>query len=224
MGKGDKPRAKARKAEFKRAMPTLPEVKRPMKRGRARMEQIKDDQGEASVVLKARARMAGVTLRPEIKKNGEKNHEAIKSNNAKLAKMRSQSLGEAAGIALHLSLPGHEAARLYAHYAGLTAAEDRYHRSIGKSIHAKTAKIEMMPERVETRADDTPDLRTQDERDEAAKSAWRRWDGLLDAIGLMHRSSIDTARMGFAELVVDGSVTVHGKRFVAAMIALDGRV
>lgn len=135
--------------------------------------------------------------------------------------MRAVALSDAAGMALSLKCDPDTAKRLWGHYAALTSSEARYHRTLGLSIHAKTAKIEMQPERFEVRADVTPDLRSQEERDAAAATSWDRWNRLLNEIGIAHRSAIDTAKQDFAALVDKGRVTPAGQRFVDAMRALD---
>jgi hypothetical protein len=156
-----------------------------------------------AVVLKARARHMGQA-------------------EGKFKNMRAAMLSDAAGMALCLKCDPDTAQRLWGHYAALTSAEARYHRTLGLSIHAKTAKIEMQPERFEVRADTTPDPRTQEERDAAAASSWDKWNRMLNEIGLAHRSAIDTAKQDFAPLVDQGKVTPAGERFVDAMRALDG--
>lgn len=135
--------------------------------------------------------------------------------------MRDQMLGEGAGMALSIFCKADTAKRLWSHYTALTAAEARYHRTMGLSIHPKCAKIEMMQERFEIAASDNIDLRTEEERDRAAQNAWAIWDGRLTSIGQAHSSAIDTAKHGFADLVRDGKATPAGRRFVDAMVAID---
>lgn len=213
MGKGDRRR---RKAAFE--LPGVAPVKKPKKRGSARMAEIRSE--EVSVALKARARTLGLRLASEVTRDGRPHEGNIRENQKRLAKMGAQMLGERAGQALHIGCKPEEATDLYEVWVDMTAAEDRYHKSLGVSIHAKSAKIEMMPERTETRDDDRPDLRSEEERDMAAQAAWRRWDGHLNAIGLGHRSAIDTARQDFAPLLVDATLSPAGERFIAAMRAL----
>ncbi len=214
MGKGDRRR---RKAAFE--LPGVAPVKRPKKRGSTRMAEIRSE--EVSVALKARARACGLRLAKEQTRDGQPHEANIRENQKRLAKMGAQMLGEPAGQALHIGCNANEASDLYEIWVDMTASEDRYHRSMGVSIHAKSAKIEMMPERTETRDDDRPDLRSEEERDMAAQAAWRRWDGHLNAIGLGHRSAIDTARMAFTPLFVDAKLSLAGERFIDAMRALE---
>lgn len=196
---GAKRRAKKASAPKKAGLPKLAEVpKRAKTRGRARMRELEDD--AQSAMLGVRARQVG-----------SDNQDA----------MRSVMLGESAGQALYLSLGEDEARALWGHYTALTAAQRRYHLSMGLSIHAKTAKVESQPEVFEARDDQEIDLRTEDERDEAAARAWGVWSDLIKGLGLAHASAIQSAAQGFGDLVLDGSVTQAGGRFVKAMQALD---
>lgn len=154
------------------------------------------------VALKARCRQMGV---PEEKAD----------------EMRAAMIGEPEGRALALTCDPDTAERLWQWFVTMTTAEARYHRSIGKSIHAKTAKLEMMQERFETRDDDRPDLRTQDERDRDAVTGWMRWQGYLGRLDAADSAAIFRVYRHGAVAVVSGVVTRAGKRFVAAMLALD---
>lgn len=141
------------------------------------------------------------------------------------SEMRTEALGEAAGRAIHLS--GHkEPDKLWAAYRGLTGAEAAYARvSLGMSLHAKTAKIEMMPERMETRADDKPDLRSEDERHRDAVNTWMRWQGYMGHLLSSEQSAIWAIVRDRADPVAKtangGAVlTRAGRDFVDAMASL----
>lgn len=191
-------KAAKRRAKKARDLPELAKTEGKKSRGRARMKEIQEDAQKA--VLNARKKQTGV-----------------EDKNA----LRSEILSEPAGQALWLSLAQDDAHRLWGHYKALTAAQRRYHASLGVSVHAKTAKTEYQPEAFEVRDDDRPDLRTEDERDEAAAKAWRIWCDRLDEIGLSQSAAIHTAIQGFTGMVDAGKVTLAGTRFVAAMQALD---
>lgn len=190
--------SKAAKRRAKKALPKLAETPRRAKQGRARMKEIRREAHPQ--VLDVRMRQVG-----------GKDRDA----------MRAEILSDGAGQALYLCLDPDMAKSLYGHYAALTAAQRRYHLSIGVSVHPKTAKIEFMPEVFETREDHDYDLRPQEERDEDAAKTWAVWCERLDELGLRHGSAIMTAIQGFAPMVECGAVTPAGARFVTAMKALD---
>ena len=202
MGKGDR-RGRAAKAKIE--LPGIAPVKRRVKQGRQRMREIqKEREAEAHDIptLKARARQIG----------------ACDSDTAVLREMRSPSVADSAGRSLVLS-EGHDgAAHLVETYGALRIANERAGRAMGVGVYPKSGKIEMMPDRMETSADaPPPDLRTQDERDEAAERAWAIWSGRLAQLPMGAASSIWTAIYGWADLHDGARITSAGQRFVAAM-------
>ena len=79
----------------------------------------------------------------------------------------------------------------------------------------------MLPERFETRADDRPDIRSEDERDRDAVNGWMGWRGALQSLGAHDASLIIRAsRQTCGALVIGGEVSTTGSAFVAAMRAL----
>ena len=198
MGKGDK-----RRNRKPLDLPALKPAPKPKKRGRARMAQLNAERDPRRTALSARARMMGMTD-TEIDRD----------------EMRTAALGEAAGRALYLGCPP-DAARRWGVYAGLTAAEARYSRTVlGKNLHAKCAKIEMMPERFEARQDDMPDLRSEDERHRDAVNSWMRWQGYVGQLSSFQQTAIWAIVRGRIEPVHDAKLTQPGKLFVDAMGAL----
>ena len=195
MGKGDKRNRK----KFEVALAPVPKAKA---RGRKRMEQIqqeKPDRTPARTALEARARQMG-----------------HKESDWRI--MQFQALGEPAGQALFLSHTVEDALKLWTVYAGLTASEARYHRvCLGKSMAAKVAKIEFLPERFEARDDDQPDLRDEDEKHRDAANSWDRWRGHFNQLGLGDRTIIQSVSRGWIDPVIDGIVTARGKEFVTAV-------
>ena len=191
---------KAAKRRAKKALPSLSPVPRPKKRGRERMAEIQregHDRNPQQTALEARARMMGVK---------------------DLSAMKAQALGEAAGRAIYLSHEPDDAAKLWDVYARFTATEERYASLVlGKGLHAKTAKIETMTERFETRDDDSPDLRTEDERHRDASNAWARWRGYLGHLSAFDQNAIMCVVRGRNEPVKDGKVTQTGQDFVQAV-------
>lgn len=105
-------------------------------------------------------------------------------------------------------------------YSALSGAYRRYLLiCLGVSVDAKTAKIEMMPERFEVDANHTPDLRSEDERHRAARAAWGDWLSALGKLPLGQCASIYSAMHGWGLLMDAGQITAQGRRFVAAMEA-----
>ena len=192
---------KGAKLRAKKSMPELAPVERREKDGRIKRstrdgyERAPDD-----VVLKARARHMG---KPEQKKS----------------KMRDAALGYAAGRAIYALHEGRPAARLWAAYTGLTDAEARYIRhSSGRSLYAKTARLEYLPERFESRADDRPDLRSEDEKFHDAANRWMYWRGLVMQLPSFQQVLIFDVAYGRADpMHPDGHVTPYGGRFVEAV-------
>lgn len=187
---------KRRLKKLARDMPKLAEVPRAKQRGRARMKEIEKD--VQAVVLETRARRMGKPA-------------------SEAREMNRQRLSDGAGMALSLLCDPDTAEDLWRLYVALTASEARYHRSIGKSIHPKIAKIEMMQERFETRPDDQIDLRTPDQRDRDAVRRWMYWQGVIGHLAAHHQSAIFVAYRHNFDMVDTGKVTPAGRRFVEAM-------
>lgn len=211
MGKGDKQRARARKKDQRVAagLPELAEVPRREKDGAStrvkRTVSVRQERAPDKVALQARARMMGQEGQP-------------------LELMRTQALGEEAGQAIYLAhgVDPKRAAALWAVYAAFTASEARYARVVlGKSLYAKSGKIETMPERFEARADDEPDLRTEDEKHRDAVNSWMHWRGLIGQLRALEQSALFDAAHGRVSLVCAASVTPAGHRFVMALERLE---
>jgi len=163
------------------------------------MEELKAEPGIQKIVFAARARQAG-------KKPKD------------LTEMDREAYGEAAGVAILAIHGGDTAKRLWDAYRGFTAAEATYAKYyLGLRLHAATAKLEMMPERLETRPDDKPDLRTEEERSRDAANAWMRWQGFIMHLPCYQQAAIYDVSYGRVEPMSEGRITDHGRRFVWAM-------
>lgn len=195
------------RAAKRRAKKALPELAATPKRGKdkcfvERTRQQADDPNPEQTVLEARARQSG---KPETDE------------------MRYTAYGEAAGMAISAIHGGDTAKRLWDVYRACSGAYERFHRvCLGKSVHAKTAKLEMMPEIFQVDPSHTYDDRSEDERHRAAQNKWRDWRDALNAIGLRHSSEIYSAMHGWSNLMDDGKVTKAGRRFVVAVEKLEG--
>ncbi|WP_299949088.1 hypothetical protein [uncultured Ruegeria sp.] len=139
--------------------------------------------------------------------------------------MQFQALGEPAGQVLFAACTVEDAVGLWSVYAGLTNAEARYHRvCLGKSMAAKVAKVEFLPESFEVDLEQQPDLRDEDEKHRDAVNNWDKWRGWFNQLSLADRSIIQSVSRGWCEVLIDGSITQKGKAFVNAVENLSERV
>lgn len=115
-----------------------------------------------------------------------------------------------------------EARHLWAVFCAFDAADDAYSRRvIGRQRFPSVSRLEMMPERFETRADDRPDTRTEDEKVRDARNGMARWEGFMVSLGPYFRFCVvSAARQTCGTLIVDGRLTTAGEAFVRAMRAL----
>lgn len=91
-------------------------------------------------------------------------------------------------------------------------------RCVGVRRFAKTAKIELLPERMETSADAPPaDLRDDDERHRAAQNAWARWIAILSRLDAPQRKAITGTMRGLLDAVRDDEVTTAGAHMVSGL-------
>lgn len=137
-------------------------------------------------------------------------------------------LGEDAGIALCLGA-GDEASRLWDVFKRYDAAMRTYSRLVlGRDRFPSVSKMEFLPERLETRADDVIDTRSHDERIRDARNGRAAWAAMIDKLYPWQRMIIDGAARQIEVLHRDGELTSSGRSFVAAMRRLadvesDGR-
>lgn len=194
-------RAAKRRAK-KAQMPELAQAPRKHKDGRKKRKAGHvADSNPCLTVLEARARHMGKAGRA-----GEMKHPA---------------LSEAAGQAIFATLGAEAAEKAWEAYAGLTAAEASYHRYYtGLRLNAKTAKIEMAPERFEARADDRPDLRSEEDRARDAVNRWMRWRGLVMHLPSHQQEAIFDAAYGRCPQMDGGKPTGAGERLAWACDAL----
>lgn len=178
----------------------LAETPRKKSRGRKRMAEINQTQKNPHrTALETRARQMG-------------------HSTDKWQLMQFQALGEPAGRAIFAMHTVEDAVGLWSVYAGLTNAEARYHRvCLGKSMAAKVAKVEFLPERFEADPDDEPDLRDDDEKHRAASNNWDRWQAWFNSLSLGDRAIIQSVSRGWCDPMIDGEVTDKGKDFVLAI-------
>lgn len=135
--------------------------------------------------------------------------------------MAHQSYATEAGCVIRAVIKNQqEAIKAAEAYTGMVAAHDRYMtRVIGATPHAKGSKHEMMPEVLETMPGDSNDLRTGEEKDEAAKSSWLMWDAHVQSLSGLNRAAINLAQSG-KKLMDQGKPTALGHTFAGAAQAL----
>lgn len=194
---------KLKNKKAKQALPGLAETPRREKDGRVKRSTNPEyERNAADKVLKARARHMG---QPESAKGA----------------MDNPALSEDAGKAIYSVHGGDTAKTLWDAYSGLTAAEAVYFKHyIGQRLHAKTAKVEYLIEVFEARPDDRPDTRDEDTKSRDASNNWARWRGYIMHLPSYQQQLIFDVAYGRTELMRQGSVTAHGKRFVQAVEAL----
>ncbi len=139
------------------------------------------------------------------------------------AEMLLDLFGDPAGQAISIGARNEDEARkLWDVFKRYDQADDVYFRRIiGRSRFPNVAKLEMLPEPVETRDDDRPDDRTPDQRDRDASNGWMRWQGFLGHLAAHERAAItDASRRRGGDLQRSGVLTTAGAAFVAAMRTL----
>lgn len=151
------------------------------------------------VVLGARARVMCVTQTPDL-----------------LWDMISEEPGQAISIGATCKDEARKLWDIFKRYDGADALYFR--RIIGRSRFPNVAKLEMLPERMETRDDDRPDDRSEEQKDRDAVKGWMRWQGLLGHMAAHERYAISSAARGTGSaLHKGGKLTTAGQAFVAAM-------
>ncbi len=128
-------------------------------------------------------------------------------------------LGHPCGQVIARQAGSHEeAVALWAIFNDMDRADDSYVRNVlGRRRFAKTAKVEMIPERAEARADDRPDLRDEDQKHRDAANAQAGWRSRLDRLRPGDRKILRASMRGLCEVIREGQVTADGFRFMRAM-------
>jgi hypothetical protein len=117
---------------------------------------------------------------------------------------------------------GEQRARLAGIWAGISAAHTNYRmRYIGQTGHPKGAASPILPTGMETNQSLHVDLRTPEEKDEAAKRVWADWQARLACLPLPQmrwavRGALD-GFLGDAHLWRDGTPTRYGAVAVHAL-------
>ena len=172
------------------------------KRGRARMREIKHDRAEDArkPALQARVRALGV--------------ESVEAASSPLC-------GSEIGLCIRAMHPGHDVqARLWDVWQAMSAARRQWRmRYLGQTGDPQGAAIAMIPDTMQTDQGLTVDLRSPEERDNAAKTGEAYWSKQIAAVPVPQmqmalRSAID----GFgAVLWHGGKPTANGRNAVLAL-------
>ena len=138
-----------------------------------------------------------------------------------LADARSASW-EGAGLALVAAGLPERGKREAAVWGALLGARVAYARHVLDSPRSGGVWLPAVtPEVVETRPDDKPDLRSQDEKSRDAANAWAYWATLAARLRPVHRTAITAALYTPSTLIRDGGgISRSGSIFAEAMVAL----
>lgn len=128
-------------------------------------------------------------------------------------------LGDPAGLAISIaSRDDEEAAKLWVVFCDYDAAHAAYHRRIiGKSRSPNVSRMEFLPERFETREDETVDTRSDDEKDRDAVNGWRRWSDMVSKLPKRERIVLRAGLWLLADLTHGAKCTLIGRQFVNAL-------
>lgn len=200
-----------RRRQKKLALPSIEPAPRKKARGKLRMSelaQLKNDPEAMHTVLDARARQMG--------KTAEKPADAA----ALRDEMRSPAYSGEAERAISSIHGGEARTRALEAHKGLISAYERYCAVFGKSPYPKCATIETAPERFETRADDRPDFRSEEERERDAKNRWQIWVTQVNLLSKADSRAIwDHVSRGSILRTPEG-VTAKGRAFAQAVLNL----
>lgn len=147
---------------------------------------------------------------------------------------RARIFGKSGDDALHpmhgsqagccISSTGDDAAKLWQTWQDINAARRNYRmRILGTTGDPKCAAISMLPDAMQTDTSLTIDIRTAEERDTAAKRAWRDWEARINSLPQPQmkwaiRGSMDGGTNGLGgNLWANNAKTTLGQAFVAAL-------
>ena len=128
-------------------------------------------------------------------------------------------MGEEAGRAISIgSADEHEADQLWETFKLIDASDEAFSRRVlGKQRFPNVARMEMLPERMETRPDDRIDVRTADEKAADAKRSWAGWCELLGSLHMPLHAAMHMALRQRVKLHQGRQLTRTGSLFVDAM-------
>ena len=208
MGKGDH-RGKKHKTKLKQADPfKLAPIKHRERNGQ-KSRSAHPPEDPRATVFQARCRQAG-------KKPTEEAMKDAASVDHEHPALRCITLG--AGIGMNAHRRETEITRLRDGFDAFDKAQERFYTIVlGIKRFANVAKVDYMPEPIETRADHTPDPRSHEEQIAAAKKTYRYWIKRYEGLGSHERVLIDQGLQRYDGYVRDGRVTTSGQAFIAAL-------
>lgn len=179
--------SKAQKRAAKRARQDMDiaETPKKMKRGRQRMAEIADaHKGADHGALEARARKAGIDLaNPKGKTDKASRTEAMERRAEQLRDLRAPWHGCNAGRAMASAVTGdRDKSELWTAICHIRKVQAAYDRAIGAPTrHAQCLRLLLPLEAMEADASSPPvDLRSDEEKQRQAVSAWMKVQGWLD--------------------------------------------
>ena len=139
------------------------------------------------------------------------------------AAMDEPMMGEEAGRAITIGAADeHEANQLWETFKLIDASDEAFSRRVlGKPRFPNVAKMEMLPERMETRPDDRIDVRTADEKAADAKRSWASWCELLGSLHMPLHAAMHMALRQRVKLHQGRQLTRTGSLFVDAIRQVD---
>lgn len=135
------------------------------------------------------------------------------------AAMDEPMMGEEAGRAITIGAANeHEANQMWETFKLIDASDEAFSRRVlGKQRFPNVARMEMMPERMETRPDDRIDVRTADEKAADAKRSWASWCELLGSLHMPLHAAMHMALRQRVKLHQGRQLTRAGSLFVDAI-------
>lgn len=135
------------------------------------------------------------------------------------AAMDEPMMGEEAGRAITIGAADeHEANQLWETFKLIDASDEAFSRRVlNRSRFANVSKLELMPERMETRPDDRIDVRTADEKAADAKRSWASWCELLGSLHMPLHEAMHMALRQRVKLHQGRQLTRAGSLFVDAI-------
>ena len=135
------------------------------------------------------------------------------------AAMDEPMMGEEAGRALSIgAVNEHEAGQLWETFKLIDASDDAFcRRVLNRPRFANVARLELLPDRMETRPDDRIDVRTADEKAADAKRSWASWCELLGSLHMPLHAAMHMALRQRVKLHQGRQLTRTGSLFVDAM-------
>ena len=155
----------------------------------------------------------------EVVRAARARHMAMQSSTA----MDEPMMGEEAGRAITIGAADeHEANQLWETFKLIDASDEAFSRRVlGKQRFPNVARMEMLPERMETRPDDRIDVRTADEKAADAKRSWTGWCELLGSLHMPLHAAMHMALRQRVKLHQGRQLTRAGSLFVDAIRQVD---